>query len=153
MSRVRAEVLSPSAVRLTCVIRRPRDTVFDAWLNPAEVAVWFLPAPNIQCKVLEMDARPGGKYSLSMEGGDCSGISGTYEVVDRPNKIVFTWFSESSNFEKAVTLVTLNFIAVEEGTRLVLTHEKLSNETSRDNHARGWTGCLTSLERHLAPTQ
>jgi uncharacterized protein YndB with AHSA1/START domain len=72
--------------------------------------------------------------------------TGTYEVVDRPRRLVFTWMAP--HFD-APTKVTLEFTPVDGGTELVLVHEGLPSEESAANHTQGWTQVLTHLETNL----
>lgn len=47
------------------------------------------------------------------------------------------------------TLVTVEFRDLGGRTEVVLTHEMLPSEKSRDEHHKGWNGCLDRLARFL----
>ena len=54
----------------------------------------------------------------------------------------------SSNLE---SLVTVEFEPTAAGkTRLTLTHSRFPEDKSRDEHERGWNGCLAKLDDAVA---
>ncbi|MBS1723412.1 MAG: SRPBCC domain-containing protein [Armatimonadetes bacterium] len=150
-SRVQVEVLAETAVRLSCFVGRPPERVYDAWLDPNEIVRWFVPEPGCACTVHDLDARPGGRFRISVLSPDAHTARAEYKLLDRPNKIVLSWSWENSGPEGVVSQITLEFRPQGEGTLLVLTHEQLADAESRDLHVIGWTGCLTSISDYLAP--
>ena len=68
--------------------------------------------------------------------------TGEYRVIDRPRRLVFTWFSPHT--DRRDTLVTVDFMPQAEQTEVVITHEMLP-EAEREGHRRGWTGALDKL--------
>jgi uncharacterized protein YndB with AHSA1/START domain len=46
---------------ITRVIRAPRQVVWRAWTDPAQLAQWWIPAPA-KCQVQTLDVRPGGAF-------------------------------------------------------------------------------------------
>ena len=63
----------------TRVVDAPRERVFEAWIDPKQVAQWW--GPNgFTNTIHEMDVRPGGVWRFVMHGPD---------GVDYKNKIVF----------------------------------------------------------------
>jgi uncharacterized protein YndB with AHSA1/START domain len=46
---------------LTRVIAAPRERVFQAWTDPAQIVQWFGP-DGFQVESLECDIRPGGRW-------------------------------------------------------------------------------------------
>ena len=69
------------------------------------------------------------------------------KVIDRPNRLVFTW---ESPFSVDGSTVTLEFTPAGDGTLVRLTHVKFPSEESRDNHQRGWGHILQTLDGVLA---
>lgn len=63
------------------------DDVFDAWTRPERVTAWWDPdgVPLVACAI---DARPGGAFRF-VNAGHAPPFEGTYEVVDRPNRLIF----------------------------------------------------------------
>lgn len=105
-------------------------------------------APGDMTATVEMDFRVGGAYRIDMRApdGTVRRVGGTYRVIEPPKRLVYTWrWADSPNFPE--TTVTVEFKpAPNGGTELVLLHEGLPDENSRQQHSHGWEGCLTKLE-------
>jgi uncharacterized protein YndB with AHSA1/START domain len=136
--------LAPAAVVVRRTISASREELFDAWLNPYALAVWMRPG-EIRDTRAEVDARVGGAYEIVMRGDSNPIIHrGVYLVIDRPDKLVFTWVSQFTGQDE--TLVTVDFLPVKDRTEVVVTHEKLP-EDQRPGHSRGWTSGLEHLDQ------
>ena len=104
-----------------------------------------------------IEPRIGGKlwWMLSSPDGGEMTAQGVFSDVSAGEKIAFTWhWLDDAQWENHESLVTVTFHA--EGsaiTEICLTHENLPNETSRDNHAKGWASALEKLERFLSTEQ
>lgn len=129
-------------------IDAPIERVFDAWLDPALLTRFILPAPGMPQPEVENNAREGGRFSIIMQVGDERiPHTGTYLVLRRPDRLVFSWESPYSTDDSRVTL---EFSAIgENSTRVELTHEKFLNEEARDNHEGGWRNILNELDSVL----
>lgn len=149
LHEVLPEPLSDTAVRLSVHIKRPPQRVYEAWLSPDDLAKWFVPQPGASCWVHEMDARIGGGFRFTVDScGDPTTATGRYTVLEPHRRIAFTWAWE--NMPGGVTSqITLDFLPDGDGTRLVLTHEKLADLESRGLHTQGWSGCLDSIASYL----
>jgi uncharacterized protein YndB with AHSA1/START domain len=123
------------------------EQIFDLWTKPAWMARWMSPYPGaVDCKA-SCDLRPGGAFSLVMSSKDSSReVSGTYLLVDRPRKLVFTWIGPLTN--NVNTLVTVELHPRGDETDLVLTHERLPTPAIHEGHTKGWGNILD----HLADT-
>ena len=123
------------------------EAVFDAWTTPESMAHWI--SPMTTAIVPKLDLRVGGEYQIDMYGDEKTHVhTGEYLEVDRPNRLVFSWFSEGTGQQK--TIVTLEMEAKAGGTLLTLTHEHFPSKQSRDNHQKGWTVILDKLEGQMA---
>jgi uncharacterized protein YndB with AHSA1/START domain len=142
-----AEKLSLEIKRL---IRAPRDQVYAAWTDPAQLKEWFGPE-SVQTRNLIADVRVGGEFrwDLTDQEGKEVTISGEYREVEPGKKIVFTWRLEGDEDWKNHSTVTVEFFDREGGTEIRLTHEKLPNEASRDDHTQGWNSVLDKVEKFL----
>lgn len=131
-------------VNLSKEINAPIEKVFDAWLDPAMLTRFILPAPGMAPPEVETDPREGGRFTIVMRVGDDKiPHSGRYLVVDRPGQLKFTW---ESPFSTDDSTVTLNFSAVDTATtRVELIHEKFFDEEARGNHEGGWRNILDLL--------
>ena len=130
-------------LRLTRTLAAPRDKVFRAWTTPAELKRWAGPGDMVT-PLAEVDLKVGGRYRIHMQApdGTVHKVTGVYQVVDPPQRLVYTWTWETGP-ERSETLVTVEFH--ERGadkTEVVLSHERFSSAELRDRHQQGWTGCL-----------
>ncbi len=135
-----------AAVRIRRTFAAPREKVFDAWTSPKLMARWFARAPgNPEVKVIEADARAGGKYLLETPCGEkVYRIQGTYKEVRPPEKLVFTWWWEGADFDQSLVTVEFRALGTSAFTEVTLTHEQLP-ESQRDEHRKGWEGCFDQL--------
>jgi uncharacterized protein YndB with AHSA1/START domain len=131
-------------------IRASRDRVYAAWTDPAQLKEWFGPE-SVQTRNLIADVRVGGEFrwDLTDQEGKEVTISGEYREVEPGKKIVFTWRLEGDEDWKNHSTVTVEFFDREGGTEIRLTHEKLPNEASRDDHTQGWNSVLDKVEKFL----
>lgn len=151
MSTATAEKIT---LKLNRFIKAPQQRVFEAWTQPELIMKWFGPGTSY-LKSAKVDARVGGKYSLHMKTDGCgtskepgeSTVGGTYREVKPYSRLAFTW---GWGDDADDTLVTVDFVAVQGGTQVTLTHEGFPSEESRNNHNFGWTGALDKLERQSA---
>jgi uncharacterized protein YndB with AHSA1/START domain len=145
------EQTSPTtALTLKRTFAAPREKVFRAWTDAKELARWFSPSTDYSTRVPELDLKVGGKYSVEMhhKGGNVHRLSGTYQEITPPERIVFTWSWEQGPGAQ-VTLVTVEFRDLGQSTEISLTHEQLPSLEERDKHSHGWNGCLGQLDKYL----
>ena len=132
-------------------INAPRERVYAAWTNPAQLKEWWGPE-GVQTRNFVADARLGGKYRwdlLNQEGEEMS-VFGEYRELVSGKKIVFTWkWDDDDVWENHTSIVTIELSDRDGGTQLHLTHEQLPSEASRDRHNDGWNSVLDRLEKFL----
>ena len=125
-------------------IKAPAERVFNAWLDPKMLARFMRPAEGVTVSSAETDPRDGGRFALVMNAGDKQiPHAGTYTLIKRHSRLVFTW--ESPHTVDGST-VTLDFTPVDGGTLVKLHHVKFPSEESRDNHEGGWAKILAALD-------
>lgn len=130
-------------------IKASQKTVFDAWLDPAMLARFMMPGPDMSVPVAKTEARVGGDFQITMHaGGNDIPHHGTYKEISPHERLIFTWFGPSPAEDSTVTLT---FAPTADGTHVTLRHDRFINEESRDNHKNGWAGILTTLDSVLAP--
>jgi uncharacterized protein YndB with AHSA1/START domain len=129
----------------------PRQRVFRARTDPAELSRWFAPSDEHTTKVIMLDVRVGGGYRVEMHSpkGTVHTAMGSFREVQPPERLVFTWTWEGKDMGE--TLVTLEFQDRAGSTHLVLSHELFPTQELRDEHSRGWDGCLSRLAMLVAP--
>jgi uncharacterized protein YndB with AHSA1/START domain len=135
--------LAPAAVVVRRTIAASAEDLFDAWLDPEALAEWMRPG-TIKRSKARTDPRVGGEYEVIMygESGEIP-HRGVYKLIDRPRRLVFTWISP---FAGELSLVTVDFRAVDKRTEVIVTHEQLP-EDARASHTRGWTSGLEQLDQ------
>ena len=127
----------------TRTIAAAPERVFDAWLDPAMLMRFMQPGPGMTTPQAKTDPNIGGRFDLIMKKDDDEmPHGGVYKIIDRPNRLVFSW---ESPFSVEGSTVTLDFRPEGDGTHVTLTHIRFPNEESRDNHEGGWTAILARL--------
>ena len=131
----------------TVIVRReiaaPAQELFDAWLDPASLAIWMRPS-DTQRSTISVDPRVGGKFEIVMHTPNGAvPHRGTYQEIDRPRRLVFTWNSPYAG--EHGSLVTVEFRPARGATEIVLTHEKLPSEEMVKAHTKGWSDILALL--------
>jgi glutathione S-transferase len=138
-----------SRLEITRVIKAPRDRVYAAWTDPAELRKWFGPE-NVQTRNVIADARVGGEFrwDLTNSEGEEMTMRGEFRELEPGRKIVFTWqWQDDEVWENHISIVTVELDDADGGTELRLRHEQLPNEASRDGHTGGWNSALDKLEK------
>jgi uncharacterized protein YndB with AHSA1/START domain len=134
-----------AALVVSRMIHRDATTLFEMWTTPAHLVRWWGPQ-GVTCIAAEVDLRAGGRYRIGnrLPGGRSVWITGEFEHIDAPRLLVYTWrieADERTNDER----VTVRFDGVDGGTRVRVLHERITDPTARESHARGWDGCLDGL--------
>ena len=91
----------------------PPSRVWEALVEPAELAVWLAPA--------EVDLRVGGQIVLRFENGDHV-MTGEIREVRPPEALEYTWRGQ-----EAGSVVRFELTPDGNGTRLTLTHTLLED--------------------------
>ena len=140
--------LAPAAVIVRRTIAASPEDLFDAWLDPEALGSWMRPGAGVHKTLAKVDPRVGGRFEINMHAD--SGViphSGEYRVIDRPRRLVFTWFSPHTG--ERDSLVTVDFLVRGRHTEVVVTHEQLP-EAKREAHNGGWTRALEMLDAFRA---
>jgi uncharacterized protein YndB with AHSA1/START domain len=140
------------SLQIKRVIKAPRDRVYAAWTDPAQMKQWFGPE-NVQTRDLIADARVGGEFrwDLTNSEGEKMTMRGEYRELQPGKKVVFTWqWEDDEDWENHTSIVTVDLADHDGGTELCLTHEQLPNEESRGGHTRGWNSALDKLEKFFS---
>lgn len=93
-----------------------------------------------------LDVRVGGAFRITMRAKDRTHEhTGTYQIVDPPRKLAFTWFGLENPSE--ITLVTVEFLARGEESELIITHQDFIKPDVAQRYEMGWV----LLSANLAP--
>ena len=144
-----AKTTDKTSLEIKRFIKAPRDRVYRAWTDPAQLKEWWGPE-GVQTRNFTADARVSGKYRwdlLNQEGEEMS-VFGEYRELVPGKKIVFTWkWDDDENWEEHNSVVTVELTDLDGGTELRLIHEKLPSADSRDRHNEGWNSVIDRLEK------
>jgi len=92
----------------------------------------------------ELDPRPGGRYRIDVDGVHI--VSGEYQVVDPPRRLVMSWGWEGHpTVPPGSTTVEITLTPERDATILRLRHLGLPDEGERRLHTDGWTQYLSQL--------
>jgi uncharacterized protein YndB with AHSA1/START domain len=142
---------SDTVLQINKTFTASREKVFQAWTKAEFLTQWFAPSDDFATEVHELDVRVGGRYRVQMKSpeGRMHTVGGTYREIVPSKKLVFTWAWEEES-QWGETVVTLEFHDLERGTELILTQEMFPSRDARDEHNKGWTGCLNRLAQFVA---
>ena len=141
---------------LTRVFDAPREKVFKAWIDSAQVKEWWGPK-TFTNPVCEIDARVDGALNVHMQApdGEIFPMGGMFKEIDEPSKLVFT--STALGKDGKVMLENLNAVTFEDEagkTKLVLNVEVLMQTPEMakalEGMEEGWSGSFDKLAAFLA---
>jgi uncharacterized protein YndB with AHSA1/START domain len=109
-------VTTPSEreIVMTRVFDAPRALVFEAFTRPEHLRRWFGRRGD-QLPVCDVDLRVGGAWRFvfqTREGGEM-GMSGTYRVIEPPERLVYTETFDPP-YTEVMGVETLNTLLLEE---------------------------------------
>lgn len=136
----------PHAIEVRRTLTHPPERVFDAWLDAEGMSRWMIPGPEGRTEV-DLDPRVGGSFRIDMiQGEKRYEHHGEFLIIDRPDRLVFTW---RADWLPGGSTVTITLRGVEGGTEMVLRHDGLPDQVSADSHRGGWTEFLEALAAEL----
>ena len=130
-------------------IEAPAEALFDAWLNADSLAVWMRPR-GVSHSEATVDPQVGGAFEIVMHNHEGPiRHTGTYQVIDRPHRLVFTWISPHTQHQESQ--VTVEFHPENGKTEVVITHVQLPQEVFQ-RHFEGWSAILEALDQEARRT-
>jgi uncharacterized protein YndB with AHSA1/START domain len=130
------------------------ERVYEAWLDPQKVRVWMRSAlmqmglPG-DVRRVEIDPRVGGRFTFSdVRAGGEALHWGTYLEIDRPRRLVFTWFTSVEDEEEGTSRVTLTLEPEGGGCIATIVHQmdaKWAEYVGRTE--QGWSRMLDQVDR------
>jgi uncharacterized protein YndB with AHSA1/START domain len=136
-------------------IPAPREVIYEAWIDPQGLREWMCPGDVISAQAT-LDVRVGGSFRITMRSKErVHEHVGTYQVVEPPAKLSFTWSGMDNPQE--ITLVTVEFLDHGEESELVITHERFTKADVAERYEMGWGTIGRKFAVYLAnnrrPTQ
>ena len=134
--------MAQPALVIKRIVNAKRNKVFEAWTKPESLEKWFLPMSIASVKV-KNDFRVGGSYQIDMVSGEGEVYvhTGEYKEIKENEKLVFTWNSDWVKNSQ----ITLEFKDAGENTEIILTHEMLPTDETREEHRQGWSSIFDKL--------
>jgi len=143
-------------VLISCDIDAPRERVFQAWIDPSQMARWWGPS-HFTIPVCEADARPEGALKIVMRGPDGVDypMTGNFQAVVKPERISFSAIArdEASNpLLEALTVVTFDEIGRRARITVQASAVGLASVAAKmlDGMEAGWRQSLDKLADFLA---
>lgn len=104
------ELCSDRQIRLTRVFEAPAEFVFRAWTEPRFVRRWWIcDSDGSSMPRCEVDLKVGGHWHwVTQVGPHAFGFYGTYQEIERPNRLVYT-----ENFDPTASLELVSFEAAD----------------------------------------
>jgi two-component system cell cycle response regulator DivK len=136
-------------VRVSRRFEAPAEAVFDAWLDEASVGEWLFATPDGEMVRVEIDPRVGGRYTIvERRGGEDIVHTGTYEVVERPTRLVFTL--QVPKYADHADRVTVGLAPAGDGCELTLIQTVPPDApASPERIEQGWGVVLGGLAARL----
>lgn len=125
----------------TVVLPATPDEAFALVTEPERLRRW-------QTVTATVDLRAGGSYRWTVTPGHVA--EGTFREIEPGRRVVFGWGWEGSeDLPRDASTVTISIEPAEEGSRVTLVHEGLTDEQAT-MHAEGWNHYAERLERLTA---
>lgn len=135
-----------NTVKLLRVFTAPPARLYKAFLDPSAYAKW-LPPNGFYGTVHSMDARVGGKYSMSftnLTNGQSQSFHGEYVELVPNERIRYSDMFDDPNLPGSMDTI-INFRAVPSGTELSVTQSGIPEAIPIDGCYVGWQQSLHLL--------
>ncbi|NNG35861.1 SRPBCC family protein [Nakamurella aerolata] len=141
-----------STITISRTVAAPPEQVFDAWVQPQQLARWWWPQwPDTS---YQLDVTVGGNYRIH-NAANGIGVFGEFTVVDRPNTLAMTWIwadeepPRNAAGENVVDEVTVTFTPVSAGTEVTVRHTS-TEHIAGGGAEQGWNDVLDRLPAWFA---
>lgn len=117
------------------------ETVFDYFTDPELIVRW-------QGRAARLEPRQGGEYTVELN--DRSTSAGHFSLVERPDRIVFSWgWVGDEDFPPGSSIVEVTLTSDGNGTLVQVVHHNVP-EGQRESHDDGWRRYLVRLAPAVA---
>lgn len=135
---------------ITRTFDAPRELLWRAWTEEAELAQWLHPF-GVSTDSVSFDVRAGGRYRYTMtndETGERFPTGGEFIEVEPFDRLVFTWGEPDAPVDEA-PVITLTLTARGEQTELSFHLVGHDGRPGDDYIYDGWDEALTNFGLHL----
>lgn len=150
MNTTDASLAQAAHFSITRTFDAPRELVWRAWTEGAELSQWLRPL-GVSTDSVSFDVRVGGRYRYTMtkdETGEAFPTGGEYLEVEPFERLVFTWGEPDAPVD-GTPVITLTLIPQGERTELVLHLRGYAGKPGDGFVYDGWDETLTNFGRHL----
>jgi len=132
---------------LSCTIHAPRERIFRALTEPAELVAWWGPS-GFTTPEIEVNLHVGGSYRFGMQppDGELFHLAGEFLEIEPPSRLAYTFRWEEPDPDDRETVVRLS---LEPGpvdiTELSVSQGQFATEARWALHKAGWTDSLARL--------
>ena len=130
---------------------RPPERVWAAFTRAELLERWLVPDPEWRVSSCEVDPRAGGGYRVRFgprPDGDACRETATFAVFEPVARLVLDVLTEGEDMAER-SRCTVLLLPVDDGTRLELTVEGLSDAATAEGMRVGWTACLEGIADQL----
>ncbi len=141
-------------VRITRLLRAPRELVFKAWIDPDQVAAWWAPQHcRIPRETVVIEPHVGGLIHFSMvEVAGAAVYPVRFEIVEMAEPELLVLASDPQpEIGLVFPMITRAVFTVQGDATLLTVTQGPHTEATQDGANAGWLGCLDKLERLLQP--
>jgi uncharacterized protein YndB with AHSA1/START domain len=140
---------APPAAVVQRLLPAAPDIVYDQWLDPVALADWMCPRPA-RCRNVGLEPRLGGQLRIDVEDeGTEFFITGEYLVLDRPNRLSFTWTCSTWPDTGRRSVVDVRLESRGSGQTMMTIEHTLLPPGLVDQHERGWMAIAGQLAAEL----
>ena len=155
-SAANSAISKPLELTITRTFDAPRELIYQLFTEPAHIMRWMGPH-DFEARSFTQDARVGGKWRgmlHPLEGGRDLWQGGTFLEVEPPSRVSYTFAWDDENGRPSEeTIVTLDFDAQGNRTKLTFHQTGFTSAGERDGHHGGWSETFDKFEEYLASEQ
>ena len=139
-------VSAPLVLELRWTFDAPRERIFTALTDPADLVKWWGPS-GFTTPEIELDLSVGGGYRFGMQppDGELFHLAGEFLEIDPPNRLAYTFRWEEPDPDDRETVVGLSLEAAVAVTRLSLSQGTFATEARWALHQSGWKDSFERL--------
>ncbi len=130
-------------ISIETVVDAPIETVWSAWVTPADIMCWNFASNDWVCPAAKLDLVEGGRFSYRMEARDGSAgfdFAGTFSRIVANEALEYVLDDDRK--------VCITFVASDEGVRVLQTFDADSDYSAEQQKA-GWQRILDNFRRHV----
>ncbi len=131
------------------------EAVYDAWTDAAVARRWMdihlkQSHPDEVVTKVEIDPRIGGRFAFA-DTREESDVWGFYRELDRPGRVVFSWFVTPEEEAEDRSLVSIDIVADGAGCVATVQHAMGAEWADYvDRTAKAWASMLEAIDMSLS---